>query len=51
MGGRAKLLELLSCKDIDGDQVNFRVTVLSGLRGAHINDLARALLNNDVPVG
>lgn len=51
MGGWAKLLELLSGEDIDGDQVNLRVTVLSGLGGAHFDDLARTLLNDDVPVG
>lgn len=51
VGGWAKLLELLSGEDIDGDQVNLRVTVLSGLGGAHFDDLARTLLNDDVPVG
>lgn len=51
VGGWAKLLELLSGEDINGDQVDFCVTVLSGLGGAHFNDLTRTLLNDDVPVG
>lgn len=51
VGGWAELLELLSGKDIDGDQVDFCVTVLSGLGGAHFNDLTRTPLNDDVPVG
>lgn len=48
MGGRAQLLELLSGEDVDGDQVDLGVSVLSGLGGGHVDDLARTSLNHDV---
>lgn len=51
VGGWAKLLHFLSGEDVDGDQVNLCVTVLPGFGGAHFDDLARALFNDDVSVG
>lgn len=35
---------------VNGNQVDFGVTVLSGFRGGHVNDLARSALYNDMPV-
>ena len=50
VGGRAEFFQLLRGKDVNGDQVDLGVAVLAGLRGAHLDDLARATLNNDVPL-
>lgn len=50
MGGRAKFLELLAGEDVDSDQVDLGVTVLAGLGGGHVDDLARAALDNDETV-
>lgn len=50
VGGRAEFFQLLRGKDVNGDQVDLGVAVLAGLRGAHLDDLARAALNNDVPL-
>lgn len=33
---------------IDGDKVDFRVTVLAGFGGGHFDDLAWTALDNDV---
>ena len=46
MGGRAQLFQLLASEDIERDQVNLGMAVFSGLRGRHINDLARAALDH-----
>lgn len=48
-GGR-EILQLLLGEDVDGNQVDLGVTVLSGLRGGHVDDLARAVLDNHEPV-
>ena len=48
VGGRAQLLELLGGEDVDGDEVNLGVTVLSSLGGGHVNDLARVTLDHNV---
>lgn len=48
VSGRAKLFQLLIGKNVDRDQVDLGVTVLASLGSRHINDLARAALNNDV---
>jgi hypothetical protein len=45
VGGRAKFFKLLASEDIDGDQMDLCVTVLARLRGRHINDLARSVLD------
>ena len=50
VGGWAQLFKLLASENVDGDQVNLCVTVLSSLRGRHIDDLARTVLDNDETV-
>jgi len=50
VGGGGQILKLLASEDIDGDQVNLGVTVLASLGGGHVNDLARAVLDDDVTV-
>lgn len=50
MGGGRQILELLAGEDVDGDQVDLGVTVLAGLGGRHVDDLAGAALDNDVAV-
>lgn len=50
VGGGRQLLKLLASEDVDGDQVDLGVTVLAGLGGGHVDDLARAVLDDDVTV-
>lgn len=50
MGGRAKIFELLAGKDVDGDKMDLGVSVLSGLRGTHFDNLAGAILDADEAV-
>lgn len=50
MGRGAEFFELLAGEDIDGDEMDLGVAVLAGLRGGHINDLARAVLDDDETV-
>lgn len=50
VGGGRQILELLAGEDIDGDQVDLGVTVLAGLGGGHVDDLAGAALDHDVTV-
>lgn len=50
MGGRAKIFELLAGEDIDGDEMDFGVAVLAGLRRTHLDDLAGAALDDDKAV-
>ena len=50
VGGGGEILELLAGEDIDGDHVDLGVTVLAGLGGGHLPDLAGAALDNDVTV-
>lgn len=50
VGGRGQILELLASEDVDGDQVDLGVTVLAGLGGGHLDNLARAVLDDDVTV-
>lgn len=50
MGGRAQILELLASEDVDGDEMDLGVTVLAGLRGRHVDDLAGAALDHDEAV-
>lgn len=50
MGGRAKIFELLAGEDVDGDQMDLSVTVLASLRGGHLDNLARAVLDADEAV-
>jgi hypothetical protein len=48
--GRAEFFKLLVREDVDGDQVDFGVAVLAGLGGGHLNNLARAVLDDDEAV-
>ena len=50
MGGRAKIFELLASEDIDCNEMDLRVAVLSGLGGTHFDDLAGAALDDDESV-
>ena len=50
VGGGRQLLKLLASEDVDGDQVDLGVTMLAGLGGRHVDDLARAALDHDVAV-
>lgn len=50
MGGGAEFFQLLGSEDVDGDQMDLGVTVLSGLGGGHLDDLARAVLDADETV-
>ena len=50
MGGRGQIFQLLAVEDVEGDQMDLRVTVLSSLRGGHVDDLAGTALDDDVTV-
>jgi hypothetical protein len=50
VGGGAKLFELLGGEDVDGDEMDLGVTVLAGLRGGHLDDLAGTVLDDDETV-
>jgi hypothetical protein len=50
VGRGAEIFELLASEDINGDQMDLGVTVLSSLGGGHVDDLARALLDADEAV-
>jgi len=50
VGGRREIFELLVGEDVDGNQVDLCVSVLAGLGGRHVDNLARAALNDDVAV-
>lgn len=50
VGGRTQVFELLSGENVDGNQVDLGVSVLAGLRGAHLDDLAGTTLDDDVSV-
>ena len=50
VGGRGQILQLLAGEQVDGGQVNLGVTVLAGLGGGHVDDLARAVLDHDEAV-
>lgn len=45
-----KIFQLLVGKDIDSNQMHLCVTVLSGLGGGHVDNLAGAALDHDVAV-
>jgi hypothetical protein len=45
-----EILVLLAGEDVDGDKVDLGVTVLASLGGRHIDDLARAALDDDETV-
>jgi hypothetical protein len=50
VGGGRQILELLAGEDVNGDQVDLGVTVLAGLGGRHVDDLAGTALDDDVAV-
>ena len=41
---------LAASEDVNGNQVNLCVSVLAGLRGRHVDDLARTALDHNVTV-
>ena len=50
VGRGGQILELLAGEDVDGDKMDLGVTVLAGLGGGHVDNLARAVLDHDVTV-
>lgn len=50
VGRWAKLFEFLAGEDIDGDEMDFGVTVLASLGGGHVDNLARTVLDANEPV-
>lgn len=50
VGRGGKVFELLAGEDVDGNHVDLGVTVLASLGGGHVDDLARAALNDNVTV-
>jgi len=50
VGGRAQILELLAGEDVDSDEMDLGVTVLSSLGGGHVNNLAGATLDHNEAV-
>lgn len=50
MGGRAKIFQLLAGEDVNGDEMDLGVTMFSGLRSRHLNNLAGAVLDDDESV-
>jgi len=50
VGGWAQLFELLAGEDINGNKMDLCVTVLAGLGGRHVDDLAGAILDADESV-
>ena len=45
MGGGAKIFELLASEDVNSDKMDLGMSVLAGLRGAHFDNLAGAVLD------
>jgi len=50
VGRGGEIFVLLGREDVDGDQVDLGVTVLSSLGGGHVDNLARAPLDHDEAV-
>ena len=50
MGTGAQIFQLLASEYIDSDEVDFGMTVLASLGGAHLNNLAGAALDDHMPV-
>lgn len=50
VGRRTQLFELLASEDINGYEMDFGVTMLPSLRGAHLNNLTRTAFNDNVSV-
>lgn len=50
VGRRREIFQLLAGENIDGNQMDFGMSVLAGLGSRHFNDLARAAFDNYVAV-
>lgn len=50
MGGWAKFFKLLASEDINGNKMNLGVAVLAGLGCGHVDNLARAVLDDNEAV-
>ena len=50
MGGGAEFFTLGGSEDVDGDQMDLCVTVLSGLGGGHLDNLVGTVLDDDETV-
>lgn len=50
VGRWRQVLQLLTSENVNGDQVDLGVTVLTGLRGRHVNNLTRSALDDNVTV-
>jgi hypothetical protein len=50
VGGGRKIFKLLAGEDVESDKVDLGVTVLASLGGGHVNDLARAALDDNMTV-
>jgi hypothetical protein len=50
VGGGAEFFEFLAGEDIDSDKMDLGVTVLASLGGGHVDDFARAVLDNNETV-
>lgn len=50
MGRGGEIFVLLAGEDVKGDKVDLGVTVLAGLGGGHVDNLARAALDHDEAV-
>jgi hypothetical protein len=50
VGGGAEIFELLGSEDVNGNQMDLGVTVLSGLGGGHLDNLAGTVLDDDKAV-
>lgn len=48
VGGWGKILQLLLGEDVFSDEMNLGVSMLSGLGGRHVDDLARTVLDENV---
>ena len=46
VGGGAKIFKFLAGEDVNGNEMDLGVTVFAGLRGTHLDDLARARLDD-----
>jgi len=50
VGGRTDIFHFFAGEDVYGDEVDLGVSVLASLGGGHLDNLAGAALNDDVPV-
>lgn len=50
VGGWRQILQFLTSEDINGNQVDLGVTVLTGLGGGHVNNLTWSTLDDNVTV-